>query len=78
MPFPLLLAVHLLQFTGPDGQLIEVNPAGIVSIRSPRRAEHFTAGIHCIIFTSDNKYLAVLESCQQVEEMLRGENHQSR
>lgn len=71
----MLLVVHLLQFTGPDGQRIEVNPAGIVSIRTPRKSEHFAPGTHCIIFTSDNKWLTVVESCQEVNDRLEGESH---
>jgi hypothetical protein len=64
---PVLLAVMLVRFTGPDGQRIEVNPDEVVSLRVPRSVEgHFAKGIQCLIFTGDGKMTGVVESCDEV------------
>jgi len=64
-----LIVLHLVKLTGPDGQLVEVNPQEIVSIRSPREG-----GVHpdvkCLLHTSDGKFIAVVETCTRVQELL--------
>lgn len=64
-------ATLFIVLTGPDHQVIEVNPAKIVSLRAPRHAEHFAPGTRCLVFTADAKYLSVMESCQKIETMLK-------
>jgi hypothetical protein len=59
------LALALVALTGPGGQVIEINPAEIVSLREPR-GDHFDKDVHCLIHTSDGKFIAVLETCQAV------------
>ena len=68
----LLLALKLVQFYGPDDQLIEINPDEVVSIREPRGSEskHFHQDVGCLIFTSDGKLTAVKEDCRSVQERL--------
>jgi len=68
-----LVALRLIQFTGPDGQTVVINPDEIVSVRSPRSTDHFGPGIQCLIFTVDGKYISVKEACSQVRETLTEE-----
>jgi hypothetical protein len=65
-----LLAMHLIQLTGPEHQMIELNPKSIVSMRSPRAAEHFAPGMHCLIHTMDSKIVVVQERCDDVRHMI--------
>lgn len=69
----ILLSVILLELTGPDKQMVEVNPSEITMIRQPRHdhREHFAPGTRCLIFTADGKYIAVIETCRQVNDMLK-------
>jgi uncharacterized protein YrrD len=72
----ILIAFYLVIFHGPDNQLIEVNPDEVVSIREPRDVEqHFHAKVNCLIFTSDGKFLGVVEDCHTVHSLL-SEKHE--
>jgi len=64
------VALHLLKLTGLDGQVIEVNPEQIVSLRVPRDEGTLHAGIRCLIHTTDGKFISVLETCDYVEAMM--------
>jgi hypothetical protein len=68
----IILAVHLVQFTGPDNQVVLINPDTVISIREPRgpKGEHFHPSTNCLIFTSDGKYTSVTESCNVVRDKL--------
>jgi hypothetical protein len=69
-----LVTVHLVLFTGPDGQMIEVNPQTVTSLRTVRTihgSEHFAKGINCNIFTTDGKNIAVTETCAEVHDKLQ-------
>jgi hypothetical protein len=66
----LLALLALIVLTGPDGQAIKVNPKSVVSLRAPRSGEHFNKDVHCVVFTSDGKYIGVQESCDQVNSKL--------
>jgi hypothetical protein len=61
-----LLALRLIELTGPDDQHIEINPSEIVSLRAPRGSEHFAPGINCLVSTADGKYVGVVESCEAI------------
>jgi hypothetical protein len=74
MPLPaLIVALNLVELTGPDHQLVEVNPAEVAMIRQPRGQveTHFHKDIKCLIFTSDGKFVGVIETCEQVAEKFR-------
>jgi hypothetical protein len=61
---------RLIVLHGPGGQVIQVNPDAIVSMRVPRGDEgHLQAGAKCIVNTADGKFSAVIETCQAVREM---------
>jgi nitrous oxidase accessory protein NosD len=64
------LALALIQLLGPDGQIIEINPESVVTVRTPRGTDHFAKDIHCIVFTADGKNIAVVQTCDQVKELL--------
>ena len=40
----LLVQITLIDVTGPGGQLIELNPSAIVTMRPPRRSDGFSPG----------------------------------
>ena len=65
-----VFVVLLIQFTGPDGQRIEVNPHEVVSVRTPRSQEHLAKDVKCLLHTADGKFVAVLESCDEVLQRL--------
>jgi hypothetical protein len=66
------IALGLVELTGPGGQVIEVNPNEIVSVREPRGADHFGKDVHCLVFTSDGKYIGVVQTCEQVKAIVDG------
>jgi hypothetical protein len=65
------IAFHLIKLTGPDNQEIEVNPDEVVMLREKRELEHhFHKNISCLVFTTDGKFVGVLETCDEVRVML--------
>lgn len=64
----IVVALELLKLTGLDGQVIEVSPSQIVSIRAPRGGLH--EQVHCLIHTTDGKFITVIESCEEVQQRL--------
>jgi len=69
----LLIAVLLVEFTGPDNQPIDINPMAVVSLRPPRSGDHFAKGGKCLIHTADGKFIAVIEDCDMVRAKLQEE-----
>jgi hypothetical protein len=65
-----ILVLLLIQFTGPDDQRIDLNPADVVTTRTPRGDEHFAKGIKCLINTVDGKFITVKEDCEIVRQRL--------
>ena len=55
--------MFLIKLTGPDGQVIYINPSAVVSVRAPRGADTVGPAIHCILHTNDGKFIAVAERC---------------
>jgi hypothetical protein len=66
-----LVALTLVLLTGPGGQTVEVNPEEVVSIRSPRSVDHMPSSVHCIVFTTDSKFIGVGERCSEVDKKLK-------
>lgn len=64
-------AVGFLILVGPDNQPIEIQADKITTMRPPRHAEHFAMGVKCIIYT-DAHFVAVKESCPEVNQMAKG------
>ena len=61
-----ILAIHLAQFTLPNGQKIEVNPNEVSSVREPQGEGHFAKGTRCILVMTNGKLIAVQEECDAV------------
>lgn len=66
-----LVVVLFLTLTGPDKQVIEVNPDAIIELRAPRAAEHFAPSTRCLVFLSDGKFLSVVDSCTDIKQRVR-------
>jgi hypothetical protein len=64
--------IALVELHGPDGQRYYVNPAEISSVREPVTREHFAAGTHCIIVTTNGRFLATREGCEEVRQAVSG------
>jgi hypothetical protein len=69
----LLLAIALVQLTGPDGQRIDINESEVTSIREPSSVNqgHFGPGTRCVIVMSNGKFIAVSENCMTVRDKLK-------
>lgn len=65
-----LVFLAMIYLTGLDGQVIELNPHSIVTLRVPRGVDHFDKDVKCLIHTSDGKTVAVVETCDQVHKLL--------
>jgi uncharacterized protein YlzI (FlbEa/FlbD family) len=62
----------MIVLTATDGRPIKVNPKDIVSLRvPPSSGDHVSKDAHCLVFTSDGKYIGVQESCDQVNSKLQ-------
>jgi hypothetical protein len=66
-----LFALTLVVLTGPGGQIVKINPDEVVSLRAPRSTDHMPKTIHCIVFTTDTKFIGVEETCDQAGDKLR-------
>jgi len=63
-----ILVAVLLHLTSPDGLRIDVNPNEIVLLRPPRESDKRLIGpnVNCMIFTGDGKYVATVETCEEI------------
>jgi hypothetical protein len=61
-----LAAVTFVVLHSPTGGEIIVNPAAVTSMRGGEKSGHFAAGLHCLINTSDGKFVTVVETCETV------------
>ena len=69
----ILVALHLIFVHGPDDQRILLNVEEISSIREPRKGteSHFGPDVHCLIFMTNNNFLGVRESCEDIYQKLK-------
>lgn len=69
-----MLALNLVVLHRADGQEVAVNPPQITSLRAPAGALDRLApqGSHCIVGLADGKWLAVIETCRAVQQLLEG------
>ena len=71
MLLPLLVTVQLIILHVPDGYEVAVNPAHISTLREAGHSPRLLAlGIHCVVGLSSAKFLAVRETCQDVQRLL--------
>ena len=67
----LALVTHFLSVHGPNGQAIDIAVEQIVSLRARREdEEHLHHDVHCMVHTTDGKFIGVTETCKEVEELL--------
>jgi len=72
-PLPAEAAVTLVVFTGLGGDAVAVNPMAIVFIREPRQYGRLVSpDANCVIGVGGGNFIAVLETCTQVERRLEG------
>lgn len=74
----LLCRVELLELHGADGQTYYVNPHEISSLRQPTNADlhrYFACNVHCIVVTTNGKFLAAAESCNAIRDRLADGAH---
>lgn len=72
-----LTAVELLEVHGPDGNIAWLNTAEISALRQPNNTDlhrAFPPGTHCIITTTNGKFVAAIESCRDIKSRLTGRN----
>jgi hypothetical protein len=60
------MAAGLLVLTLPGGQTVDVNPHKIISLRPPLYEGHVDNDVHCVVDTSNGKFIGVMETCAAV------------
>jgi hypothetical protein len=71
MLLPLLVTVQLVILHVPDGHQVAVNPAHISTLREAGHSPRLLAlGIHCVVGLTSAKFIAVTESCRDVQRRL--------
>jgi len=66
----MLAATAFIQLTGPDNQVIQLNPKSIIDFRTPRGTDHFAPGTRCLIHTTDGRFISVVETCDEIHHIL--------
>lgn len=67
-----ILAIALVQLTGPTGGRIDINPAEVTSLRDPAAMTggHWSQNVHCIAVMSNGRFIALREGCDEVRQKL--------
>jgi len=62
------LVMVFVELHGPTGQVLEINPAEISSLREPidLNTRHWAKGTRCIVVMSNGGFIAVSEDCPAV------------
>lgn len=68
----LVLAIALLQFQGPTGQRIDVNPEEVTSVREPPKGKLLAERVLCVIGLTNGKFIALGNGCDEVRRKLEG------
>lgn len=69
----LLIALDLIELHGPDGQTAYVNAHEISTLRAPNSTDlgrSFARGVHCIVSTTNGKFIAATEPCTAIRDRL--------
>lgn len=65
-----LLALVFLELHGPTGQVLELNPAEISSLREPLDLtlghRHWVKGTNCVVVMTNGGFIGVTEDCSTV------------
>ena len=64
--------VEFIEVHGPDGQRAFLNPRAISSLREPIGTDlkHFTGRVRCVVVTTNGKFIAVVEACTDIRDVL--------
>lgn len=65
--------IDFLEVHGPDGQVAWVNVAEISTLRAPTANDlhrYFPPGTHCVISTTNAKFVAAVEPCSVIRDRL--------
>jgi len=66
----LILALVFVELHGPTGQVLEINPAEVSSLREPLDESvgrhHWGRGTHCVVVMANGGFNAVAEDCATV------------
>jgi hypothetical protein len=64
--------VEFIELHGPDGQRAFLNPKAISSLREPidMDLKRFTRSVHCVVVTTNGKFIAVVETCTYIRDTL--------
>ena len=74
----ILLALVFIQLTLADGAKVYVNPAFVQRVYPTKEAveggvnQMVVKGTKCIVVMNDGKFMAVIETCEQVRAKLEG------
>jgi hypothetical protein len=65
-----LFLLIFIQLHGPGGQVIDIAPDEITSLREPQAnsESHFGKGVHCIIKMTNGAINAVVEHCEAIRQ----------
>jgi hypothetical protein len=67
-----VLALSLVELHGPSGQIIEINPVEVSSVRAPIDTPgHWGSGTRCVIVMTNGKSNAIKEDCATVLRVLK-------
>jgi hypothetical protein len=74
-PLSLAATAAFIQLMGPDGQVIIVNPDQVVTVREPRHGVdgHFHKDVRCLLHMTDGHFVAVVDPCAVVRDLLEAE-----
>lgn len=72
MTHPWIVAIVLLQFTGPTGGRVDINRDAISSVRNPANAKegHFAPNTGCVLVMTNGHLVTVRENCDDVRRMI--------
>jgi hypothetical protein len=69
----LILGALLILLHGPDDHIILISPDQVTSLREAKPGEegrHFTDTVHCMVNTTDGKFVTVVEPCSTVRTLM--------
>jgi len=68
-----VLALTFVELHGPSGQVLELNPSEVSSIRAPIDvgSGHWAKGTKCIVVMTNGRLNAVVEDCATVIQKLK-------
>jgi len=70
MDLILAAAIQLVVLHRIDGGTVTFNPAQVTALHPPATGKLITKPANCAVWLTDGKFLAVVESCDQIKAML--------